>query len=537
MRCSNRGESRYGFLREASTAILQFTGAGKLDIWLEDDGACYHWLASEKPEPKFALSKLPAVSVEGQPPSPNHENPQSNFFYRVLSLTGNAGQRSTETGSGPHEVIWRKESVFIHFEIDSRNEGVLRLTGQILDASIDSQVEVYEGLAQLLGIAISNRRARSALLERVKELTCMYRIAHIAAESSLDLGDMLQEVVDLLPVAMQYPDLATARITIGQNVFRSAGFDTGPHRLSTQVTGRGEIRGEVEVFYRQTGLHGFEDINFPMEEPFLAEERHLIVGVARELNSIIERKLAEEERLQLQKQVRHADRLVTIGQLAAGVAHELNEPLGNILGFAQLASKSPNLSSQARSDIEKIEKASLYAREIIRKLMLFSRQTPSRKIDVSLKAVVEDSLSLIESRCDAAGVKVVKDLGSELPLIHGDPSQLQQVFVNLAVNAIQSMSDGGTLTISIQQAQDQQCVTVSDTGSGIAAGDIKNIFLPFFTTKDVGEGTGLGLSVAHGIISSHGGSVHVESTPGSGSQFEVRLPTKQSRTSKTDSDE
>jgi signal transduction histidine kinase len=261
-----------------------------------------------------------------------------------------------------------------------------------------------------------------------------------------------------------------------------------------------------------------------MEEPFLAEEQHLIVGVARELNSIIERKYAEEEKLQLREQVRHANRMVTIGQLAAGVAHELNEPLGNILGFAQLAISSPNLNDQTRRDIEKIEKASLYAREIIRKLMFFSRQTPSRKIDVSLQAVVEDALSLLESRCDTAGIELVRNLAPELPLIHGDPAQLQQVLVNLAVNAIQSMPNGGTLTITTRQEQDTQCLVVEDSGSGIAPDDIKNLFLPFFTTKEVGEGTGLGLSVVHGIVSSHGGSVHVESQLGSGTRFEVRLP-------------
>ena len=123
--------------------------------------------------------------------------------------------------------------------------------------------------------------------------------------------------------------------------------------------------------------------------------------------------------------------------------------------------------------------------------MFFSRQTPSRKIDLSLQGVVEDGLSLLESRCDTAGVTLVRNLEPSLPFIHGDSSQLQQVLVNLVVNAIQSMPEGGTVTVSILQDGNKQCMVVEDTGAGIAADDIKNVFLPFFTTKEVGEGTGL----------------------------------------------
>jgi signal transduction histidine kinase len=202
-----------------------------------------------------------------------------------------------------------------------------------------------------------------------------------------------------------------------------------------------------------------------------------------------------------------------------------------------LANKSPNLSAQTRSDIEKIEKASLYAREIIRKLMFFSRQAPARKIDVDLQIIIEESLSLLKTRCDTAGIKVVLELGSSLGLIHGDPSQLQQILVNLIVNAVQAMPKGGTLTIRTLQEADSQCMIVEDTGSGIAPDDIKNVFLPFFTTKDVGEGTGLGLSVVHGIVTSHGGSVHVESRVDHGTRFKVRLPAKVKESIESNDDE
>lgn len=518
-------------------AILRFTGADRLDLWLEDNDLYFHWQAVAGPDPLFCLTNLPTASTGEQLLPRNPANPTDSLMGRVLFLIDDDGHRTNGAEHTVQHSIWLGETVVMPFEIDDQNEGVLRLTSPELDSSIPTQVESYEDLAQLLGVAISNRRAKAALMERVKELTCMYRIAHIAAESNVELEDMFQEIAGLLPVALQYPDLAAARITLGPHSFSSAGFKVGPHCLSADLIVRGERRGDVKVFYRETVSHTFDDVHFPTEEPFLAEEQHLIIGVARELNSIIERKQAEEEKLQLREQVRHASRLVTIGELAAGVAHELNEPLGNILGFAQLAIKSPKLMDQTRNDIKKIEKASLYAREVIRKLMFFSRQTPSRKVDINLQAVIEDSLSLLKSRCDGLGITVVQELGPALPLILGDPSQLQQVLVNLVVNAIQAMPEGGTLTISTLQETNQQCLSVEDTGSGIAPEDIKKIFLPFFTTKEVGEGTGLGLSVVHGIVKSHGGSVQVESTVNRGTRFEVRLPTQMNDSLKSESDE
>ncbi|MBN2267708.1 MAG: hypothetical protein JW725_05235, partial [Candidatus Babeliaceae bacterium] len=251
--------------------------------------------------------------------------------------------------------------------------------------------------------------------------------------------------------------------------------------------------------------------------------------VARQLALIIERKQAEDEKLKLHAQLRHADRLSTIGMLAAGVAHELNEPLGNILGFAQLVKKTPRIPVSAKYDIEKIEKASLQAREIIQKLLVFARQRPPKKNLINLNQVVKDSFHFFETQCAKEGVELVHALSPNLPEIIADPSQLNQVLVNLVVNALQSMSGGGKITVRTWSSDHHVYLSVEDTGPGISRENLEQIFVPFFTTKDIGHGTGLGLPVVHGIITSHGGSINVESKVGCGTRFEIRLPIIESR--------
>ena len=257
---------------------------------------------------------------------------------------------------------------------------------------------------------------------------------------------------------------------------------------------------------------------------FLKEERKLIDAVAREAALIVERAETEEEKSKLQQQLIHADRLATIGELAAGVAHELNEPLGSVLGFAQLAKKDLGQPERTERDLEKIITASLYAREVIKKLLVFARQMPPRKARVHLNQVVEEGLYFLEARCARKGIEVVQELASDLPEVTADPSQLKQVLVNLVVNSVQAMPAGGRLTVRTQAEDAAVSLTVEDTGVGISEEIREKIFLPFFTTKEVDQGTGLGLAMVHGIITSHGGSIDVESHPGQGTRFQVHLP-------------
>jgi len=363
------------------------------------------------------------------------------------------------------------------------------------------------------------RKTEDALRERVKELSCLYSITQIAEIPNTSLEHILQQVVELLPPAWQYPEITVGRIVLDKQIFTTFGFKDDGDKQSARLMVAGKDRGSVDVFY----LSKKPELDYG---PFLEEERNLINAISKQIAFIVEQKETEEEKQRLQDQLRHADRLATIGQLAAGVAHELNEPLGNILGFAQLAMKAEQVPDQVVQDLLKIEDASLYAREIIRKLLIFGRQIQSSMSPMPLHQSIENGLFFFAARCTKAGIKLIQNVSPSLPEICADSSQINQILVNLVVNSIQAMPEGGTLTITATLENDMVVLGVEDTGTGIQKENLDNIFLPFFTTKDIGEGTGLGLAVVHGIVSAHGGSIRVTSEVSQGTIFEVCLPVK-----------
>jgi len=365
-----------------------------------------------------------------------------------------------------------------------------------------------------------SQSTEAALAERVKELTCLYGIAQVAAQPGISLEEIIRGIVELLPSAWQYPETALARIILDGIPYTTQGFHQCRQKQTAEIVVGGVPRGAVELVY-------VEEKPALDEGPFLKEERNLIDVIARQIALVVERIQIEEDKLKLHNQLLHADRLATIGMLAAGVAHELNEPLGNILGFAQLAKKDDGVPGSVKQDIEKIETASLHARQIIQKLLVFARQTPPKKTQVNLNQVVEDGLYFFEARCAKAGVELVRKLSSNLPEITADPAQLNQLIVNLVVNALQAIQGKGKIIVQTQSSDQEIHLIVEDTGTGMTDEVLEQIFIPFFTTKEVGHGTGLGLPVIHGIVTAHGGSINVESKLGSGSRFEIRLPVEE----------
>jgi len=231
-----------------------------------------------------------------------------------------------------------------------------------------------------------------------------------------------------------------------------------------------------------------------------------------------------EELKQTQTQLVQSTKLAAIGELVANIAHEINNPLTNVVGYTSLVLETTGETDPRYEDLKVIERETLRTRSIVRNLLEFSRQGQPTKEWAEANEVVQDTMVLIQNLAEAANVRIVTQFGESLPKILIDVNQIKQVFINLMNNAIQAMSNGGILTIQSFVQQEHLIVQFVDTGVGIPQEHLYKIFDPFFTTKPAVKGTGLGLSISYGIIKSHGGTILVESQIGKGSKFMVRFP-------------
>jgi len=541
---ANRGLLRPHLQQEISKMMIDFSGCDAVELWLKDHDKYFRSRAYRHPGGTVSSELMPCAQNENGEILPDSKDDPNLFSLcrgMILGRTDLSQPGLTNRGSlwigfakkSPPLLSTSRRKSYAHgfktggeyrslavipLRVDDQKIGLLLLKSKRRNYFAEDQIELYEGLAQGLGVALAHGDAQVDLRERVKELTCLYSIARLAAQHDLSTNEILQDIVKVLPPAWLYPEIAHARISLNGASFSTPGFREGRYQQQADILISGKRRGSVEVVY-------VEERPELDEGPFLREERALLDAIAEEIGNILTRRQSEQDKLNLEEQVRHADRLATIGQLAAGVAHELNEPLGSILGFAQLAKKCPGLPHQAELDIEKISNASLLARDIVKKLLIFARQMPPQKIKVNVNQLVEEVLNFFKSRCALEGVELICSLSPDLPRVDADLSQLNQVVINLIVNALQAMPQGGDLKIQTLYEENQVLLIVEDTGIGMNDEVLEKMFTPFFTTKEVGEGTGLGLPVVHGIITSHGGSVRVRSKVGQGTRFEIQLPT------------
>jgi two-component system, NtrC family, sensor kinase len=230
------------------------------------------------------------------------------------------------------------------------------------------------------------------------------------------------------------------------------------------------------------------------------------------------------ERVGLEAQLQQSDKLSSIGLLAAGVAHEVNTPLAGISSYSQMLMQQTPDNDPRRQLLEKIHRQTSRASSIVNNLLNFSRVTEARYAPVDLNRVIDDTIQLLEAQLRNTEIEVVRSYAGELPLAFGDAPKLQQVLMNLILNARDAMPHGGKLEISTEADEDSAVVGVRDTGLGIAPEHLAKIYDPFFTTKQIGKGTGLGLAVSYGIVRDHGGHIDVESQLGEGTRFQITLP-------------
>ena len=233
--------------------------------------------------------------------------------------------------------------------------------------------------------------------------------------------------------------------------------------------------------------------------------------------------------------IMESERLALIGQLAANVAHELNNPLQGIVTYSHLLLEhipDDSESEKTSSSIQRIVTQANRCRDIIRGLLDFSRQRKPDATVCNINSVMQECLTFVENQASFQNIEFVEHFNPDLPLILVDPSQMQQVFLNMIINAAEAMEEGGELTIQtkLDPAEEFITIEISDTGHGIPEENFGRLFDPFFTTKEVGHGTGLGLAISYGIIKEHKGTINVESTLGKGTTFIIRLPIRSEET-------
>lgn len=355
-------------------------------------------------------------------------------------------------------------------------------------------------------------RTENALKERIKELTCLYEVSSIIVNAGVDeLQETLTAIAYSLKKGFQYPQhteiaINTSLTTVHTTVTESE------IRLTAQILLFNKPNGSITAFL-------IDD-----KSSFLKEEKLLLDSVALKLGNLLERLIIQQNETSLKRQMERADRLTILGEITAGIAHELNTPLANILGFAELLKDDLSLKKTAIEDLDKIINNAIFSREVVKKLMFFACEMPQEMQQVNLTTSIKNSLALLDASFKKSNVNYTVEIADDELLLKADPIQLTQIIFNLVINAIYFSPENGIVTISASQSKEHITLKISDQGSGLSKEALDKVFQPFFTTKPMTDGSGLGLSVVHGIVASHKGSISVENNADAGATFTVKLP-------------
>jgi len=378
-----------------------------------------------------------------------------------------------------------------------------------------ADLERIEAMGDLLSVALENAELVETLRQAEWRFRTLFRAAPDAVFTVLQSGrireanDAVRDVTGLDPLQVVGRPVVDLVAESERDKLRSAlqsTFDGTPTRVEVSfqhgILPRGVVNRRVVALAMS---------RLPEADP----PSVLLVG--RDMT-------AERE---MRVRLMESDRLAAVGELVAGVAHEVNNPLSSISAFAQLLLRDGGLTPAQRDSIEVIKSETLRASQVVKDLLAFARRSEPQREPLELNNVVQRTLRLRGYQLTSNKINVETDLANELPAVVGDARQLQQVCLNLVTNAIQAMATlgaGGTLFVSTKRDDSQVVLEMRDTGPGIPEEARAHIFEPFFTTKGEGEGTGLGLSVSYGIVTAHGGTIEVATTSSAGTTFRVRLP-------------
>ncbi|MFC1619680.1 PAS domain S-box protein [Candidatus Neomarinimicrobiota bacterium] len=399
--------------------------------------------------------------------------------------------------------------------------GLLTIARAGKEPFTETDLERFETIAQQVTSAINRRRAIEALRDREQRI----RLLMDSTAEAIYGCDTEGNCIFANPACLRLLGYDRLEDILGRNMHELIHYAREDGSLlpveecsMCQIYVPGEQgHSENEVMWRANG------ICFPVEywsHPIIRDNK--ATGAVVTFLDISKRK-------QTQDQLAQSAKLSALGQMAAGIAHEINNPLGNILGYTHLLLEEHDLGDEIRKDLQRIEDRAVHTREIVQNVLTFARRSPLKLQASNINRLVEESIVQLGAESRRLGVAIQSALDANLPEIQVDPPQIQQVFINLIRNGIQSMTEGGKLKVKTRLNDDDHTILIDflDTGPGIPAESLKQIFDPFFTTKEVGAGTGLGLSISYGLVEAHGGTIGVESQVGVGSKFTVTLPLPQ----------
>jgi two-component system, NtrC family, sensor kinase len=403
---------------------------------------------------------------------------------------------------------------FVPCRIREHTVAVLGL-GKTVDGDFLSSddVELVETIADYVAVALDNAQLYSSLEQKALEIARLKDFSENIVES-LNVGVLavdLDGIVESWNTRMEQLFGVTRQEAVGRQLSSLL-----PEELAREIAARGDAE-QITGIYKQRLQHQGKLLTLNVSIAPLVSKSSERIGRLLLFDDVTQRERMEEQMSQTEK-------LTSLGLLAAGVAHEVNTPLAVISNYIQMLAKQMPEGDPRQSIIEKIVKQTFRASEIVNNLLNFSRTGAAEAADVDVNRVVEETLALVAHPLKTSQIQVVKQLGETLPPVRGSANKLQQVFLNLFLNARDAMPSGGMLEIRTGAHNGSVEIEVADTGAGIAREHIHRIFDPFFTTKSNGRGTGLGLSVSYGIIKEHSGKIDVRSTPGKGTSFHVEFP-------------
>jgi len=358
--------------------------------------------------------------------------------------------------------------------------------------------------------------AEEKLNERIKELTCLYEVTSIIVNCDYNqIEDALKGILQCLKKAWRFTNDAQVIMVTDQY-----SLSTAP--IAEEVV---SLKSSIRVFNKKIGRI---KVSYPAQKyqasAFLEEESKLLKNVCMEVGNLLERKQIKDNEDIIRKKMERADRLGILGEITAGIAHELNTPLANILGFSELLKSRLEDDSQASKDLDKIINSTIFSREVVKKLMFFACEMPQQMSLVNINPIISHAINLMDPIFKKNKVVPELQFNADDIYLRVDSIQLTQVIFNLVLNAIYFSPVRSKIEIQVTDKEDSVVIYIKDQGPGINPKTKDKIFEPFYSTKPVGEGSGLGLSVVHGIVKSHKGTIKYTANKPKGTIFALNFP-------------